>query len=127
MRNFIISLTCLAFVVAIWSVFDSYALSKTLYYEEQINTILVSYISENRWDEAREAFEDLHEDWEGYKKRASYFLDNNAINHIDSTFNKIVFYISADDLSNSSGELAYLNGLFESLYQNESLAPQNIF
>jgi hypothetical protein len=38
-----------------------------------------------------------------------------------------VFYISADDLSNSSGELAYLNGLFESLYQNESLAPQNIF
>ena len=66
-------------------------------------------------------------DWEGYKKRASYFLDNNALNHIDSTFNKIVFYISADDLSNSSGELAYLNGLFESLYQNESLAPQNIF
>ena len=127
MRNFIISLICLASIVGIWCAFDNYASAKTQYYGQQIDTILSACVSEDDWDKALASFEVLQDDWNSYKQLASFFLDSSAINHIDNTFKKIEFYISADDKSNSSGELAYLNGLFEALYKNESLTPVNIF
>lgn len=127
MRNFIISLLCLAVIVIVWFTFDNYALSKTQYYEKQINNIITACVSEDNWGGAMDSFDNLQKDWNSYKQLAAFFLDNNALNHIDSTFQKIEFYISADDRSNSSGELAYLNGLFESLYENESLSFSNIF
>lgn len=127
MRNFIVSSICLMAVIAIWACFTVYASSNTDYFEESLDTLIYEYVNEEKWDHARTHFDDLQNDWNDYKRVASFFLDAGSINHIDSTFKKVYFYISADDKSNSSGELAYLKGLFTALNRNEALTLENIF
>lgn len=127
MRNFIISMFCLLAVVAAWTCFDIYASDKTDLYESELNTLIEEYVDKENWDEAYKKFDDIQNDWNRYKKTASFFLDANDLNHIDSTFKKTHYYISADDRSNSSGELAYLIGLFKALDKNEEITLGNVF
>lgn len=127
MRNFIVSLICLLAMVAIWTGFTCYASVKTDYYENSLEVLIVDYVNKEKWDESMALFDEIQDDWNIYKHTASFFLDTSSINHIDSTFKKVRFYIEADDRSNSSGELAYLKGLFTALEKNESLTLQNIF
>ena len=127
MRNFIISLISLALIVSICYGFHMYSDAKTKAYDKAIETLITEYVNENRWDEASEHFQMMQDDWNKYKHTASFFLDSSSINHIDSTFKKIHYYISADDRSNASGELAYLKGLFAALHKNESVTLENIF
>lgn len=127
MRNFIISTVCLFTIIGIWSCFHIYSSTKTDYYKTQLDVITSEYVNEEKWPEAISSFNEIQADWNKYKHTAAFFLDSSELNHIDSTFKKIYFYISADDKSNSSGELAYLKGLFQSLHRNESLNMENVF
>lgn len=127
MRNFIISFICLFIIVFTWTCFDFYASARTDYYENTLATITNQYINRENWTEAKTAFKELHSEWKDYRHIASFFLDANDLNHIDNTFRKAEYYISACDRSNSAGELAYLKGLFIALHKNESISPANIF
>lgn len=127
MRNFIISTVCLIMIIGIWTCFHIYSSDKTDYYKSELDIIIFEYVNEDKWPDAISAFDGMQSDWNKYKHIAAFFLDSSALNHIDSTFEKIRFYIYASDKSNSSGELAYLKGLFESLHKNESLNMENLF
>lgn len=127
MRNFIISAASLLVIVIIWGSFFFYSSGKIKTYEAALDTIITEYVNDENWDEAKASFNELQHDWNRFKHIASFFLDSSSLNHIDSTFRKIHYYISADDKSNSSSELAYLKGQFISLHNNEALKLENIF
>ncbi len=127
MRNFMISAICLLITVGVWLCFYLYTSSKIEHYEASLDTITKEYVDEEKWKQASDSFEALESDWKGFSRYAAFFLDSSSLNHIDSTFRKIHYYISANDVSNSSGELAYLKGLFISLHKNETLSFENIF
>lgn len=127
MRNFIISSICLLIIIGIWSCFYVYSSDKTDYYKSELDIIISEYVDREKWTDAISSFNELEADWNDYKHNAAFFLDSSELNHIDGTFKKVRFYIYAKDRSNSSGELAYLKGLFEYLHKNESLNAENLF
>ena len=70
MRNFVISAISLLIIVVIWGCFYFYASEKIEMYEASIETIINSYIYNEKWDEAQSAFDELHHDWNSFKRTA---------------------------------------------------------
>ncbi|MCB6994322.1 DUF4363 family protein [bacterium 210820-DFI.6.37] len=127
MRNFVISLLCMGLLIGIWAFFDSYSNSKIDSYKEELETNIIKTVELGDWDKASHDFDDLSQDWHQYKKRAEFFLDTQTINDVDYSIAKAKYYIKAQDVSNSSGELSCLEEQLTFLHYNESLAPGNIF
>lgn len=127
MRNFIISTLCLLLVIGAWCGFYLYSEKQTASLQTQLDVIIAEYVTNEQWEDARDAIDKLALDWKSYKKAASYFLDAKPINDIDCTIQRVRYYIYEKDKSNSSGELSYLKDLYILLHQNEELTPENIF
>lgn len=127
MRDFIISLLCLGLLVGAWTVFDSYSDSKINGYKEELETKIIKTTESGDWDKALSDFDVFSHDWQQYKKSAAFFLDTQTINDIDYSIAKAKYYIKAEDVSNSSGELSCLKEQLNYLHYNESLAPGNVF
>ena len=127
MRNFVISLLCMGLLIGIWAFFDSYSNSKIDSYKEELETNIIKTVELGDWDKASHDFDALSQDWHQYKKRAEFFLDTQMINDVDYSIAKAKYYIKAQDVSNSSGELSCLEDQLTFLHYNESLAPGNIF
>lgn len=127
MRNFIISLLCLAALIGVWAVFDSYSSSKISSYTETLQQDLITAVENEYWDSAYTQIQELSRDWHQYKKYAAFFLDTQTINEVDYSIAKAQYYIKAKDVSNSSGELSCLKEQLTFLEYNESIAPDNIF
>ncbi len=126
MRNFLISAVCLALLIGVWGIFDFYSNGKIEGYQTQIDNTVISAVEAGRWDEAASAFSLFSDDWRGYRKAASFFLDTQDLNEADCTIEKTAYYIQAEDLSNASGELASLKDQLLFLHYNETLSAGNI-
>jgi len=127
MRNFIISAICVFLVGGVWFSFHLYSSQKTEYFSSEINMLISEYIPEANWEMAADVIDELGEQWDSYKRYASFFLDSKPITDIDCTLQKTRYYIYAKDTSNSTGELANLMELFQKLHGNERLTPENLF
>lgn len=127
MRNFIISIVCLGILVGAWAVFGFYSNKTIDSYEQALENSIIKAVEAEQWEKAYTEFRNLSQDWHRYKKAAAFFLDTQAINDTDYSIAKAKYYIKAEDVSNSSGELASLKEQLVFLHQNESITWGNIF
>lgn len=127
MRNFVISVLCLSFIVGAWLTFDWYSNHKLHTYTSTIDHQIINSLEHGNWRAAYDQFLLLSDDWHQYKKYAAFFLDTNAINEADYTIAKAKYYIKAKDNSNAPGELSCLKEQLTFLHDNESLSIGNVF
>ncbi len=127
MRNFIISLICISVLLCSWTAFAIYS-NKTLHDCQIISSKMINdSIPNEQWDAADKDFKQLIKVWNKYKPAAHFFLDSKDINEIDCTLKKAHLYMHAYDISNSTGEIAYVRDKFKMLYNNDSPTIFNIF
>lgn len=126
MRNFIISIVCLGALIGTWAAFGVYS-NKTVHgYEQALEDRIIKAVEAEEWEKADKEFQNLSKDWHQYKKKAAFFLDTQSINDTDYSIARAKYYIKAEDVSNSSGELAALKEQLVFLHQNESITWGNI-
>jgi hypothetical protein len=126
MRALIISIICLGTLVAIWGTFDSYSDSKLDNFINEIKDTIMPSIEREDWEAAESAFDSLSDDWHKYKKISTFFFDRRILNETDYSVARTKYYIKAQDLSNSSGELNCLKEQFSFFHSNESFSLANI-
>lgn len=127
MKSFIISIICIALLLGSSIFFESYsdkALHEMATHIE--NTLLIEIESED-WDIASKELDVLKEEWENYRKKAIFFLSRISLNEASYAIEKAERYVKAKDVSNSSGELAYLKEFILDLHSDESFNVSNIF
>ena len=89
-------------------------------------TELLPAITENDWENAKESFESISNNWDSYKKIAVYFLSTDALNEVDSTICKAYYYVQMEDDSNASGEVSSLQYQLRYLGENQKPTLANI-
>ena len=127
MRDLIISIICMLVLVIPWGLYDKYASDTIDNYKTIIKEDLIPAIENNDWETAEKDFDFIAEDWDDYKKKSAFFIDNEAVNEVDSTVSKAYYYIKLHDSSNSAGELAYLKDKLDYLHKNEDPSLANVF
>ena len=126
MRAFLISITLLLTVSALWCGFDLYSDAALTDFTDRIHTEILPSVEQEDWPSAVSDFSVLGENWETYRRRAAFFLGTGDLNEISEEIAKTARYIKAQDVSNASGELACLADMLLFLHQNESVTPANI-
>ena len=127
MKALIISILCLGVLVAIWTAFDSYSDARLDGYIYEINKLVMPAVEREDWESARAAFDRVSDDWHKYRKISTFFFDRRLLNETDYSIARAKYYIKAEDLSNSSGELASLKEQLTFFHSNESFNLANIF
>ncbi|QIB69614.1 DUF4363 family protein [Aminipila butyrica] len=127
MRSFLISLGCLLVLAGSWLVYTNYSDEKIHEFNDRIETVIIEEVKSDRWQQAEEHLDKLEDDWHQYKKVACLFFSTNELNDIDYSFAKSKYYIKAEDLSNSSGELSYLKEQMRFLHANQEITIANLF
>lgn len=127
MRNFIISTLCLLLVIFAWCYFHSYSYHETNALQSQLDTIISEQIPAAQWDRAEKAIIHFSQNWIDFKKSASYFLEEEALNDIDCAIEQSYYYIHMKETTTAIGELIFLKDAVARLYQTEQLIPENIF
>lgn len=127
MRNFIISTLCLLAVIIAWCFFHSYSYQETNALQSQLDIIISEQIPAAQWDRAEDSIANFSQNWKGFKKSASYFLEEEALNDIDCAIEQSYYYIHMEETTTAIGELTFLKDAVARLYQTEQLIPENIF
>ena len=121
MRDLIISICCMLLLLIPWELYSAYTACTIRECSDTIDTELLPAITENNWENAKESFETISENWDSYKKIAAYFLSTDALNEVDSTICKAFYYVQMEDDSNASGEVSSLQ--YQLRYLNENQDP----
>lgn len=127
MRSFIVSLCCLLLLIAAWGCYSSYAEDEINGFRDMIQHSILTDVEAENWTQAESKFEHLESTWHKYKKIAHFFSDTDKLNEIDYSLAKAKYFIKAQDISNSSGELACLNEQLRFLRVDESLTFAGLF
>lgn len=127
MRNFIISTLCLLVVIFAWCCFHSYSFQETNALQSQLDTIISEQIPAAKWNQAEKTIALFSENWANFKKSASYFLEEEALNDIDCAIKQSCYYIGMEETTTAIGELMFLKDAVARLHQTEQLIPENIF
>jgi hypothetical protein len=126
MRALIISVFCRGVLVTGWGAYDIYSDAKIDVYVNEIENNIIFSIEHDDWETAETAFDRLSDDWHKYKKISTFFFDRRILNETDYSIARTKYYIKANDLSNATGELAYLKEQFAFFHSNESFNLENI-
>lgn len=127
MRNFIISTSCLLVLIFAWCCFHFYSFQETNALQSQLDTIISEQIPVAQWNQAEETIAHFSQNWASFKKSASYFLEEEALNDIDCAIEQSYYYIHMKEPTTAIGELIFLKDAVDRLYQTEQLIPENIF
>lgn len=126
MRNLIISIVCLLFLIIPWGIYDRYSSHTIEAYQIILTHQIIPSIEMGNWQEAEEAFDVITEDWERYRTVSAYFINGESINEVDSSLAKARYYIKLHSPANAAAEASYLIHRFEFLHENELPSPGNI-
>lgn len=113
MKDFVISLLCVAVMVAGWCLFRGYAAAS-------INEITGSL------EKGPVAFSDAQEEWDRFRSAASFFKEDGSLNEIDADMEKCRGYMASGGASMFRAQAAELSEDIEALYSNDSLTIRNI-
>jgi len=127
MKSLIISIACLAMLVALWGTFNRYSDAKLDGYIDLIGHTILPAIAQEDWEAAASAFAQLSDDWNSYKRIATFFFDRALVNEADFSIARTKHFIQAKDVSNSTGELGFLIQKFAFFHTHDSFHPANIF
>lgn len=127
MKTLVVSLIGLALLVGSWLVFSDFASDTIDHLTDKIEQQIITPATTGKWDEARESMEEFTTEWDKYKKIFTYFLSTEEIDQTDFSISRAQYYIECQDVSNATGELAYIRKQLFSLHENEKLNLENIF
>ena len=127
MRMVVISLIVLLILIGVWVWFHFTSVEPvTTYYWE--NLIL---LSETIGEESRKNAEDTmryySKDWQKIRRLWVYFINQDEIDNIDISMERLTSYIKNKDINKAQAELEHLRILFNIIKENECLALDNIF
>ena len=127
MRMVVISLIVLLVLIGIWVWFHFTSVEPvTTYYWE--NLILLSEtIGEKNWKNAEDTMRYYLENWKKTRSLWVYFINQNEIDNIDISMERLTSYIKNKDINKAQAELEHLRLLFNIIKENECLALDNIF
>ena len=85
MKDLLLSVCCMLVLLIPWELYSVYTTHTIQDCSNTIGTELLPSITENDWENAKESFESISNNWDSYKKIAVYFLSTDALNEVDST------------------------------------------
>ena len=127
MKSFIISVICIALLTGAGVFFVNYSDDTLHTLMSDLDDNIIIYVESEDWQTAMLEFDKFKTDWEKYRSRAVFFLSTISLNEASYAIEKVEHYMKAEDVSNSSGELAYIKELLSHLHFDESLSLGNIF
>lgn len=127
MKDLLIAFLTILLLIGGWLTFIHYADSQSKNFQEDIEKKIIPGIAAENWDETDKRLNRLDKDWHEFRKISLFFLDTHTINEIDFGLAKSIEYAHAQDVSNSTGELAAMVEQLSFLTENESLFLQNVF
>lgn len=126
MKSVWLSTLCLVLLITTWCIYDQYSDRCIHGFTGKVENEIMPAIQLDQWDAATWAIDELLEDWHGYKKVSSFFYDRSLLNETDYLIAKSRYYIRANDVSNSTGELACLIEHLTFLRVNERFHIENV-
>lgn len=126
MKRLSISFITMFVLIVIWSSFFSYSHQTLDSLSAAIDTRVLPAVESESWDESAAELENALNQWNDYRDKALFILDNERINQIDECFSRSSKYILAEDISNAAGELDALSDKLLLITENEQLSLQNI-
>ena len=127
MKDLLIAALTIVLLIGGWLSFIHYADSQSKGFQKEIEKKIIPEITAENWKVTEKRLERLDEDWHKFRKISLFFLDTHTINEIDFGLAKSIEYAHAQDISNSTGELAAMVEQLSFLTENESLSMQNVF
>ncbi|MGN1143057.1 MAG: DUF4363 family protein [Anaerovoracaceae bacterium] len=127
MRDLLIATLTILLLIGGWLTFIHYADSQSKNFQKEIEKKILPEITVGNWEEAESRLDRLNKGWHKFRKISLFFLDTHTINEIDFGLAKSIEYAHAQDVSNSTGELAAMVEQLSFLTENESLSLQNVF
>ena len=122
MRAFIISSAVFILSLGLWTwshMFFGQVLDE---YSSFITTDIVPAVSEGRWEDALFLYGGFEDDWEENRRYMNLFYDRDRVNAVDDCIKRSKEFMSAEDPSNSAGELSSLANQLQYLrYQEYAL------
>ncbi len=127
MKALIISTTFLGVLLLSWWAFSDYADRSLEPLMDMAENQLLQSARKEHWDIAKHQMEEFTEKWHKDKKIYSYFFQTRVINEIDFSIARLGEYVRSEDLTSTSGELAYIKEQLKYLHANEKFTIENIF
>ena len=127
MKDLLIAALTIVLLIGGWLSFIHYADSQSKGFQKEIEKKIIPEITAENWKVTEKRLERLDEDWHKFRKISLFFLDTHTINEIDFGLAKSIEYAHAQDISNSTGELAAMVEQLSFLTENKSLSLQNVF
>ncbi len=127
MKDLLIATLTIFLLIGGWLTFIHYADSQSKMFQKEIEKKIIPEITAENWKITEKRLDRLDEDWHKFRKISLFFLDTHTINEIDFGLAKSIKYAHAQDVSNSTGELAAMVEQLSFLTENESLSLQNVF
>ena len=126
MRDLIISIMAVALLIGTWLIFFDYSSDNIDSYTYSLKKEIIPAVEAEQWEESKQLMKNLDKDWHKYKKVALLFLDTQTVNEIDYTLARAIKYVTAEDVSNSSGELNSMIEQLTFLKKNDEVSVSNI-
>ncbi|WP_027399917.1 DUF4363 family protein [Anaerovorax odorimutans] len=127
MKSLSISTLCLVILIVGWFIFADFADDTLHNLMNYIEDDIITYASNENWEEASKNMEDLNKRWHRYKRIYAFFLSTDDINETDYSIARAIYFIKSEDVSNSTGELNCIKEQLRFLHFNETLTLENIF
>ena len=127
MRDLLIATLTILLLIGGWLTFIHYADSQSKNFQKEIEKKILPEITAGNCEDVENRLDRLNKGWHKFRKISLFFLDTHTINEIDFGLAKSIEYAHAQDVSNSTGELAAMVEQLSFLTENESLSLQNVF
>ncbi|WMJ75708.1 MULTISPECIES: DUF4363 family protein [unclassified Sedimentibacter] len=127
MRMVVISLTILLVLMAIWTWVHFTSIDPmTEYYREEL-TGLGDLIDAGDWDSVESNMVNYYEEWQDTRELWIYFVNQDDIDNIDASMEKLKSFVGNRDKVMAQAELEHLKVLFVVIKENECVTLDNIF
>lgn len=126
MKDLIISALIVILLIGGWLIFDNYSRETTSMLSNKLEENIIPLVETAHWEEAKQQYKKMENQWSSYKRVGLSFLENDQINEIDLCIARAEKYIEAEDISNSAGELCSIAKQLDLLPKREALTLSNI-
>lgn len=126
MKMVLISLAILLVLVGIWMWFHFTKVEPYVTYFDESLIDLSHLIISEQWNNASSDMLVYYNNWKGIRNLWVYFINQNDIDTIDSSIEKLKVFINNKDTTMAQAELEHLRVLFTIILENECVSLENI-
>ena len=126
MRALISATLIIIIIISIWSVFVQHVDDNLHLLIDIIEEDIEANLAQPNWPEASAGMEKLSKEWHHQKKVYAFFFSTLDMNETDYAIARAKAYVSTENLSLTSGELAQLKEQLKFLHANELITLENL-